>query len=192
MRQFPLIVSYYTDDDVYRPAAERLEASLKRLGLEYAIERVERFGDWGDHANLKANIILEAMQKHNRPIFWTDADNEFLEYPKLLENMTTDVGLARFYRWDYELSTAVIYFDGNAAAENLLTTWMRMNERKVSNDQTNFHRAVQAHIQRGLISVSMIPWSYYQSPTIEVKDLPAVIWQHQASREGRAYVSSPA
>lgn len=189
---FPLIVSYYTLDPIYEPAAERLKASLDRFGLEYRIEGMERFGGYHDHCFIKAGFLRRMLDAYRRPVFWTDADNEFLQFPEMLGGINTDIGLARFFRWDRELSTTVMYLDDKPVVRDLLSDWDRANRENCitwTADQLNFHRVVQDYLSKRLMSITLLPWSYYQSVDSEVKETP-VIWQHQASREGREYAPS--
>ena len=68
MNEFPIIVSYYTDDEIYRPAATRLVKSLELFGLEYDVKEIKRFGDFHDHCFYKAKFLLEMLDKHHKAI----------------------------------------------------------------------------------------------------------------------------
>ncbi len=177
---WPLIVSYYTEDEVYAPAADRLRKSLEKFSIPYCIAGIERDGDIIHHMLIKIDYIETVSKKFiGQPFVWMDADNEILREPVLFRKVALhDLSIVRFDRWEYELNASVIGFGNNGKTDSIITAWRRGLRDIQGEDQPGLHRAVQKMSMMGDISIAMLPLSY------AAKDRDGVIMQHHASIKG--------
>src|SRR5258708_2800572 len=81
MKEFPLVVSYYTKDTLYQVEVQSLIASCEQWGLEYEVDPVASFGSWERNCCWKPFFLMEKLQKHRRPLLWVDADAVFFRKP---------------------------------------------------------------------------------------------------------------
>ena len=70
----PIIVSYATDDDRYRPALERLIESCERHGIEHSTELFPPH-DRKEVQLYKPTFILDQLSRHQQQVVWLDADS---------------------------------------------------------------------------------------------------------------------
>jgi hypothetical protein len=134
------IVSYYTNDDIYRPYAEKLIESLKSLGLEYDVECIDSRGNWNRNTHYKPEFILKMLQKHcPNAIVYTDADSVILSNPVLFENITADVAAhtlehkrCRGINRPDELLSGTLYFANNDRAIKLIIKWIKLCSEHMS------------------------------------------------------------
>lgn len=71
-----MIVSFATDDDHYRPHAERLREQCDALGLEHDIRVIPPWSDDSqEHCCFKPAYILDRLRDHRRPMLWLDVDS---------------------------------------------------------------------------------------------------------------------
>lgn len=182
---WPRVVSFYTDDEVYRPAADRLRKSLEKFGIPYCLVKIPRLEnyDWCMVAKLKPSFILEQLEEWKNPIFWLDADNEVIQEPKLFKHIGEfDIAVSRFDRFDWMLNSSTIGFNYTPVAREILREWTisvpRCRNGKYG-DQPTLHRVLQRFALAGG-RVGMLPTTY-----ISVDKANAVIYQHHAGIECR-------
>lgn len=178
---WPLFVSFYTDDDIYRPAGERLIASLEKFNLPHDIEIIPRDGTLSSVQKKKPAFMLSKLEKHKKNIVWIDADNEVLHLPEALKKVDQfDVAVVRFEQFDWELNSSLVSINNNDMGRKILATWgyaTYQDERH--GDQFALHLTVQHYSLRGA-RIGMLPLSYAG----EERET-AIIYQHHASIEGR-------
>lgn len=183
MKMKPIIVSYYTKDKIYTEMAAGLTKSLERFDLEYEVVGIESFGAHQQHCFYKSEFLMQMYEKHDRPLIWSDADNEFVKYPAELFNVKTDLAVPRFYKWDLECSAHLLYFAHNEKILKLLKIWDWANKNlKVTAktaEQHCFHQVLLVALMNDDITLTPLPKSYY-----EKCDDPVII-QHKASKKGR-------
>jgi hypothetical protein len=94
----PVVVSFFTDEDYYRAAAERLRGDCARLGIDSDIRAIDKPPDenWISTCRRKIPFYLEMQRKHGRPILWLDADSRLTAWPAVFDGLSCD--LAAFLR----------------------------------------------------------------------------------------------
>jgi len=70
----PIIVSYYTKGTPYEEDADRLRKSARRFGYDSSIVGVNSVDSWEGNVNLKAGVVRRALDTHEEPILFLDAD----------------------------------------------------------------------------------------------------------------------
>lgn len=82
MKDFPLIVSFYTKDTLYQLEVQNLIASCEKWGLEHHVEPIASFGAWDRNCSYKPFFLMQMLQKFERPLLWVDADAAFIQRPE--------------------------------------------------------------------------------------------------------------
>lgn len=185
MSRIPIIISYYTDDEIYRPAAERLQASLDKFGLAHEVLCCPKKGTWTDNCRYKANFI-KAMLWAYAPLdlIWLDADAEVLRYPGLLGEIKGDIAAVVN---GHGIFASLICFKNTPEVMCLVEAWIATNDvnpNEFTGDQANLARVLE---QSPSISFQQLPEEYSYNPDIMEKIENPVIFQHQASRQGRNF-----
>ena len=181
----PLIISYHTPDPLYTAAADRLRDSLKKFNLKYEVMCCPSRGSWLDNCNYKANFIYVMLRSYARDILWLDADAEVVAYPELFEQITEDV--AAVIHREHELLGSTIYFRNGMEAEKLCEAWVLANKAHPGQwDQVNLKMVLNMEPYKDMVKFRALPHSYAQIFDYQYEtELPPVIVQHQASRQGR-------
>lgn len=78
-KQYPLLISFYTNDWCYADHARRLEAECQELGLDYWIARLPSTGSYLRNTCLKPQFILDCFA--DRPLLWLDVDASIYRRP---------------------------------------------------------------------------------------------------------------
>lgn len=79
--EYPLIISFYTDDWEYPLHAARLRAECEALGLRYRIERKPTTGSYLKNCCIKPSFILECLKDEQGPVLWIDVDGSIVQKP---------------------------------------------------------------------------------------------------------------
>lgn len=117
----PLFVSYFTENTPYEALADRLRASLDRLGLAHRIQGIPSSGSWVANTGLKSGFIEKAWRESDGPICWVDADAEFLRRPEFTFDNPFDMAVVRRHGW-YDMS-GFVYLNKTEAAGRIVSTW---------------------------------------------------------------------
>lgn len=183
----PIYISYFTADEIYMPAANRLKISLDKLNLNHEIICCPSRGTWNLNTCYKANFIHAMLQAYDPlDLIWIDADAEVMQYPILLEDIKQDIASVVN---NQGLLASVIYFSNTPKVRNLVETWIaanKANPNEFTGDQINLDRLLKKDEFRELITFKELPWEYSYIPGIMGQIDNPVILQHQASRQGRA------
>lgn len=78
---FPLVISFFTDDWEYPAHAERLKKECDALRLQSRIERRESKGGYIQNTCIKPFFIRECLRDAKRPVLWIDVDGSILKPP---------------------------------------------------------------------------------------------------------------
>ncbi|MGC4176017.1 polysaccharide pyruvyl transferase family protein [Demequina sp.] len=94
-----VVCSFYTDDDYYRAAAQRLATDLDALGVHHVIELLERAPgeQWPDICRKKIPFVERVCaQFPNARVFWMDVDCTLQGMPDFVRDFTADfIGFQR-------------------------------------------------------------------------------------------------
>lgn len=94
VRQDLVVCSFFTDDDYYRAHADRLRATLDRLGLAHEMEEIHKpaDADWADMTRRKIGFLAEVCERHpDKKVFWIDVDCSLLSLPDYVADFTADI-----------------------------------------------------------------------------------------------------
>lgn len=189
----PLFVSYFTENTLYEKESADLIASFKKFGLEYEVAAVPNLGSWSKNCCYKPAFLLEMLEKHNRPLVWTDVDSVVVKDPVFFDECYADIAL----RINDQLSTddkakvltGTFFINNTPSAKKLLQLWKKECERILEKDAMAFDqvalRKVILHYPT-IVEIKRLPTSYI-TIVDNPKDLEevgdgAVIVHYQASR----------
>lgn len=87
-----VFISYWTSK--YKKSAERLKASLDKLGLESDINEIPDKG-WYANVRFKPTYILQMAEKHKDAyaVVWIDADGDVVQRPDLFFSIEEDLAV---------------------------------------------------------------------------------------------------
>ncbi|EAS51102.1 conserved hypothetical protein [Aurantimonas manganoxydans SI85-9A1] len=121
--QHPIVISYYTPDTAYETHAEKLTASLRRLGLEYRIEGRPARSSWVENCAQKALFISQMRAELGAPVLWVDADAIMLRPLSEVAGSNVDIAAVRRDGWSF--FGGQVYFGVGDAADQLVERWCR-------------------------------------------------------------------
>ncbi|MGE5196866.1 MAG: hypothetical protein ACM3JI_06015 [Anaerolineae bacterium] len=132
MTSFPLIISFYTTNTLYRLEIQNLIASCEAFGLETSIDGIESFGSWELNCAYKPFFILEKLKTHRRAVLWVDADGVFLQKPSFLKVFEADfaVRINSSCPLDHpsRVISSTVFANYTEGAMTVLRSWMRESE----------------------------------------------------------------
>jgi hypothetical protein len=170
------IVSMYTKNTEYHTEAQRLYKSLAKHRIPHVIYECESTGSWEKNCQLKACAILEALEKNDCAIVWTDADSEIIRYPSLFDELSCDIAL---HKIGTEYLSGTVYFANNETVKGVVREWVEVNKRNLEWDQKN----LQFVLSRNKIDLAFLPSEYckiFDRRSQQCKE--PVIVHYQASR----------
>ena len=181
-------ISYYTKGTPYRREAQRLESSLRRLGVDYEVAEVPNLGSWKLNARFKATFVRDRVG--DRPVVWIDADAIMWEPPLLL--MDLDCDFAHTYARPNQLNGALHYWAPTKKAVALAERWVEIcserNPKSTSfvRDQRCLQYAMEERVKKNQLDVVVLPISYcfiFDTHRRKNPGVRPIIEQFQASRE---------
>jgi SAM-dependent methyltransferase len=180
-----LVVSFFTNDPVYRRHIERLHNGLEEFGLEYELFMIDSLGGWELNCAFKSAFVVEQMMKSGRPVIWLDADSTLERQPSLLFEIKDDFAVNRTLNAIF--NSAVVYFSNSPASLELAVRWRdRCKADPLTWDQTHLQSAWADNSFQGPLSSYWLPDAYAQIFDRDVDHAETVIRQWQASREARS------
>ncbi len=97
MSNFPMTITGYTSSshlgDYYKRAVRRLFVSCTQLDITLLAYALKPVTDWITGCSLKVPVIIETIERYQRPVLWVDADGEIFKYPSELANITSGIAL---------------------------------------------------------------------------------------------------
>lgn len=183
----PVVVSFYTDDEIYSKFAAGFREIMKGYSLDMDIQKISRSSGWLSTVSYKPKFIKQMMLRYpNRSILWVDIDGLIRRYPIHLNNLKAS---AAFVMWRSELLSGTLYFDNSQESRQIVDDWIARQE-EVSNQRGNLRwdqKTLQYVIRKNKYpNIQYLPNSYCQ-----IFDLMAdtsenpVIEHFQASRQAK-------
>jgi len=89
-----VVCSFYTDDDYYRSAAQRLAHDLERLGIHHVIEVVDRAPaeSWPEICRKKIAFVDRVCRDFpSARVFWSDVDCSLRDVPEFVRSFSSDL-----------------------------------------------------------------------------------------------------
>jgi len=126
-----IVVAYYTKKTLYESMSKILVKSLERFKIPYYIEGIDSLGDWFKNTGYKPIFIKTMLKKFpDKNIVYVDCDAEFLEYPKLFEDLDCNIAVHLLNRTSFrkyckgtEILSGTIFLKNNDEVYNLVEKW---------------------------------------------------------------------
>jgi len=152
----PILCSYYYDPDGnrYSNFAEKLKRDCERFNIEYEIIVPDGISDfylsmpsYADKRHwlprYKPTYLLDAIERHKRPIFYMDCDGKILKEPNWSEmngcDIGYDIGVEAKERNDLLGGIpAATYYNYTEMALNFLKVWKYKCDNIMSNAADHF------------------------------------------------------
>jgi len=187
-------VSMYTHGTPYEQEVKILDASLRKYKLFYEIVGIRPQGSWIKNTQMKPQIILDNMNKHNKDVVWLDADAEILEQPVFFDSIATDLSFHAL-TWHkgtpnefQEILVGTVYFRNNDLVKELLRKWISLNKQVDKPDGETFQMLMND--SRG-ISVTVLPPEYVRIfDSEQMEGIKPIIVHNQASRRFKEAVNT--
>ena len=90
-----IFVSFYTNDEIYKPLGENLILQLSNLKLKYDVIKLNVHQSftrefWNNIVAYKPFFIKEMLEKHKESIVWIDVDTIIQKFPTFLIEMNNN------------------------------------------------------------------------------------------------------
>jgi hypothetical protein len=156
-----LVIGWFTEDDIYRPLAEKFSANLAEHGVPHHLFAKPAGNGW--NTNPKPSVVLEAMDAYpDKTVILMDCDCAVRgDIAPMLANITGDIGITvtaqnapkgrggRQHWITFETSSRVVVFRPTAGARAFAEAWRREIERSTF-DHDEF----------------CLAWAYLRSPGV--------------------------
>ncbi len=191
-------VTGYTKDTLYEKEVENLTESLRYFSLDYEVYPYKSQNDWIKNCAVKAEIVLDALEKYKKKIVWLDADCVVRERPTKFWKIPEEANLAA-PRHDWSVfgkKSPVIHYDNGSGWHlvggtlafpysektiQLVKEWIALNKAQDKYvDQAN----LQQIIETNRFSFYPLPLSYFKVNGFRALDdrgVKNVIEHYQAS-----------
>ncbi len=180
-----MIVCCFHTGGPYAVEADRLRASLDRLGLLYRIDEVPCRGSWDRNILITPEYIRDVMQATAGPVLYVDADAEFHSVPEFHDGFD----IAVHYLKGRELLDGTMWLANNSRSRHLVDQWCS-EVREGEWEQKTLERILR---RRPDVRVNRLgPEMCYIFDTSKRlhPDVVPVIEHHQASRRLKDEVQS--
>jgi hypothetical protein len=181
-----LVTGWFTEDDTYRPLAERFAANLSERGAPFHLWSKPAGRGWS--TRLKPAVVLETLDAYpGKTVILADIDCQMRGDIAPVANITGDVGitvLARNVRkgqkWRHwvaaEASSRVVVFRPTEGARVFLRRWADQIDRShVNHDE---HSQIWAFLASPDVAFSYIDPIYSGR---EVGQLPGAVIEHDSA-----------
>lgn len=180
-----MLVCCFHTGGPYAVEAERLRASLQRLGLEYRIDEVPSRGSWDRNILITPEYIRDVMRETDGPVLYVDADAEFHSGPEF----EGGYDLAVHYLNGHELLDGTMWVANNAVSRDVVDQWC--NEVRVGEwEQVTLQRILD---RRPDVRVNCLPPEYcyiFDTSRALHPGVEPIIEHHQASRRLKREVNN--
>ncbi len=189
----PLFVSFYTEGTPYEKEARDLVASLVKFHLDYEVVGVPNLGSWSANCCHKPEFLLQLLEKHNRPLVWTDVDSIIIKQPTFFNDCKADIALKSYHNLPNDakskISSGTFFVNNTSATKKLLSFWKDACVEALKKDPLVFDQAVLAKVlfeKMPDIKVAELPLGYLtiidHPDHLKIAKEDLVIIHYQASR----------
>jgi hypothetical protein len=189
----PLFVSFYTENTPYEKEATDLVASLNRFHLDYEVIAVPNLGSWSANCCHKPEFILKLLEKHNRPLVWTDVDSIIVNPPTFFNTCKADLALKIYHDLPIDakskINSATFFVNNTTPTRKLLGFWKDACKEALKTDPLVFDQAVLAKVlfeKMPEIKVAELPTGYLSivdhPDDVKIAKKEQIIIHYQASR----------
>lgn len=193
MRMKPFIVSYFTEGTPYEKEATDLASSCLKFNLEHEIVPAPNFGSWSANCCYKPVFLLKLLEKHNRPLVWTDVDSIFLAYPTFFNSCEADIALKIHHDLPIDAKSKILsgtlFLNNTATTRKLLGFWKEACEEALKNSTMVFDQSILCKVlfeKTPEITIAELPPGYLtiidHPDSLKLTPKETVIVHYQASR----------
>lgn len=179
-----MLVCCFHTGGPYAAEAERLRASLQRLGLPHRIDELPSRGSWDQNILITPEYIRDMLDSTVGPVLYVDADAEFHGVPAFEDGYDVQV----HYLSDRELLDGTLWLANNDTTRGLVDQWcseVRVGEWEQKTLQDILERRSDVRVNRlGPEYCYIFDTSRAFYPGVE-----PIIEHHQASRRLKREVS---
>lgn len=169
----------------YAAEAERLRASLKKLGLNFRIDEVPSRGSWDENIWITPEYVRDVMRETDGPVLYVDADAEFHAVPVFSDSYDLQV---HYLRRGDELLNGTLWLANNDASRSVVDEWLAEKPRG-GWEQKALQRVLS---RRTDVAVNRLGPEYcfiYDTSRALYPGVEPIIEHHQASRRLKREVS---
>jgi tetratricopeptide (TPR) repeat protein len=181
-----IYVSMYTHGTPYEQEVKVLDASLNKYKLFFEIVGIRPQGSWIKNTQMKPQIILDIMEKHNKDVVWVDADAEILSDPVFFSTIETDIAfhILTWYKDKpnefHEMLVGTVFFRNNNKIRVLLRQWIALNKQVDRPDGETFQMLLQ---EDKYLTRTDLPAEYVRIfDSEQMEGIKPIIVHNQASR----------
>ncbi len=191
---FPLVVSFFTVDPIYKKEAAEFVKTLKAFDIEYDIRGLKPSTTWRLNSNMKWPFILDMMEKHKgRNIVWMDVDSRIRKYPIKLKEIDCELAL-HFIDWKkypdvkgvprdcLQAACGVVYIKNIEKMHSFMNEFLMLREKSPLVPDAVIMKDFVKQIGKK-VDVFNLPASYCQIYDLMMEEVHPVIEQMQASRK---------
>lgn len=146
------LVSFYTDDDYYRPHGIRLQKECTALGIPHQIISKPPAGGYLANTRLKPFAIRELLKQVGGPVLWVDVDASVLKplaLPSMGDIMAAPMRDGAFRKWH----VGTLLFNHTPPAMRCLDEWA--STCRSGSDEAAFNAIADNH------QITPLPASYF-------------------------------
>jgi hypothetical protein len=177
MKQFPTVISFYTDDWEYPDHAERLKKECDSLGLHHRIERLESQGGYLQNCSMKPDYIFKCLTEEKRPVLWIDVDASILNLPEYFVDLNADISAKRMpLHRNRTWHVGTLWVNYNQTALDYVKKWSDIP--KEWSDELNFNLLYNS--TPGIVIVDM-PATYFRLTKPGKSQDPNTVILHRSS-----------
>lgn len=163
--EYPLIVSFFTQDWEYPRHAAELKSDCERLGLDHCIEELPSKGRFTANCCMKPEFIRRKLIEMQRPVLWVDVDSRLRHLPEWFRGTDSLYDLqARHTIPEHNRRTkwhvVVMWWNCTPAVIEFMDRWIEATYRTMA---------------EGGSEEAALEWTRRQGHSLRVRDMP---WEY--------------
>ena len=181
-----IFVSYYTKNRPYQEKAQNLKRSLDAHNLSYDMQEIPSKESWSANSLHKPKFLLEMLEKHKRPLIWTDADTQIHANPDFFSTCYADISVRiNDFVEDSDprkIITHTMFINNTSSAKKLLTLWHKECTRRYNKNKVLYdHQCLKSVILHypTIVEIKRLPINYC---TLVTKENPHALKHATISR----------
>ena len=180
-KNYPTIVSFFTNDWKYPEYAKKLKKQCDELGLIHHIKKIENQGDYLKNCCYKPTFIYESLNELKTDILWIDVDGTILKTPDLLKETKFNkidfaakkMNVNRSRTWH----VGTMWFNYTKPMLSFLEKWIELTGSL--SDESSLEHAWKLH--KNTIKTYDLPQEYFIIPKWHGKNTKNVVISHTIS-----------
>lgn len=164
-REYPLIISFYTQDWQYPRHAHELKSDCLRLGLDHRIEELPSKGRFAANCSMKPEYIRRCLAEEQRPVLWVDVDSRMHKLPEYFRGTENLFDLqARHTIPEHRRRTmwhvVVMWWNYTPAVMEFMDRWIDSTQRTLAEGGSEEAALEWTRRQGHCLRVRNMPWEY--------------------------------